>query len=120
MKGGAALNLLGRPAPETAMMSNVVKLRPPAAPAAADQAEPVEAAMRELSARIAENNNQRRRLFSRLDELRGLSPQLRRRRARPAPPAMSRPLTFFSIEEAADIDAGTQSRVPARAAGGLR
>jgi hypothetical protein len=38
----------------------------------------------ELSARIAENNAARRRLFSRLDELRGFSPELRRRRSRPA------------------------------------
>lgn len=82
------------------MVSNVVDIRPPAAVAAVDEVEPVEAAVRELSARIAENNAQRRRLFSRVDELRGLTLGLRRRRARPLPPAMSSPITFFSIEEA--------------------
>lgn len=102
------------------MVSNVVDLRPPAAAAAVDQAEPIEAAVRELSARIAENNQARRQIFSRVDELRGLSPGLRRRRSRPSPPAMSAPVTFFSIEEAADIDAGTLSRTPALAAGGQR
>ncbi|MET0650199.1 MAG: hypothetical protein ABW208_26625 [Pyrinomonadaceae bacterium] len=102
------------------MMSNVYELRPPAASAAVDRAEPLDAAVRELSARIAENNDQRRRHYSRLDELRGQTPSLRRRRPRPLPPALPRPGTFFSIEEAADIDADTQSRMPARAAGGLR
>ncbi|MBV8857890.1 MAG: hypothetical protein JOZ02_13230 [Acidobacteria bacterium] len=80
-------------------MSNVYELRSPAS-AAVEQAEPVEAAVRELSARIKDNNEQRRRLFSRVDELRGLTPSLRRRRGRPAPPAMLAPVTFFSIEEA--------------------
>ena len=102
------------------MKSNVYELRPPAAAAAAVEPEPIEAAERELSARIAKNNDQRRRLYSRIDELRGFTPGLRRRRARPAPPAMSQPVTFFSIEEAAVIDAGMQSRTPARAAGGQR
>ena len=102
------------------MMSNVVELRPPAAPAAVEQAEPIEAAVRELSGRIAENNAARRQLFSRIDELRGFTPGLRRQRSRPAPPAMPHPVTFFSIEEAADIDAGTLSRTPALAAGGQR
>jgi hypothetical protein len=101
------------------MRSNVVELRPPASVAAVVEAEPLEAALRELSARIAANNSARR-LFSRVEELRGLSPGLRRRRSRPLPPAPSRPLTFYSIEEAADIDAGTLSRTPALAAGGQR
>jgi hypothetical protein len=82
------------------MKSNVTSFRPPAAPAAVEQAEPLEAAVREVSARIAENNAERRLLFYRLDELRGLTPHLRRRRSRPAPPAMTAPVTFFSIEEA--------------------
>ncbi|HEX8559640.1 MAG TPA: hypothetical protein VF668_16175 [Pyrinomonadaceae bacterium] len=90
------------------MMSNVVDIRPPAAPAAVEQAEPLEAAVREVSSRIAENNASRRLLFSRLDELRGLSPGLRRRRARPSPPAMAAPVTFYSIEEAADVAAPLQ------------
>ena len=102
------------------MMSNVVELRPPAAPAAVGQVEPVEAAVRELSARIAGNNDERRQLFSRLDELRGLTPGLRRRRARAAAPAPSRPITFYSIADAAAIDAGTRNGPHALAAGGQR
>ncbi|MDT5271142.1 MAG: hypothetical protein QOH49_3328 [Acidobacteriota bacterium] len=82
------------------MKSNLLRLEPPAAPAAVEQAEPLEAAVRELSARIAENNAERRRLFARLDELRGLTPSLRRKRARSLPLAPAEPVTF-SIEEAA-------------------
>jgi hypothetical protein len=82
------------------MISNVVDLRPPAAAAAAVEPEPIEEAVRELSARIAENNDARRRLYSRVDELRGFTPELRRRRPRPSPPAMTAAVTFFSIEEA--------------------
>jgi hypothetical protein len=85
------------------MTSNVVDIRPPAS-AAVEQVEPIEAAVREVSAAIAQNNVERRRLFSRLGELRGLTP-LRRRRTRPAPPEMSHPVTFYSIKEA---DASTQ------------
>jgi hypothetical protein len=101
------LNLLGRPAPEVITMSNVVELRPPAAPAASGEPEPfeaesVEAAVREVSARIAENNAERRRLFYRLDELRGLSPERRRRRPRTAAPSLSEPVTF-SIEAPAAL-----------------
>ena len=80
-------------------MSNVYELRPPAAPAAVEQVEPLEAAVRELSARIAQNNEERRRLFARLDELRGLTPSLRRRRPRALPPAPPAPVAF-AIEEA--------------------
>lgn len=82
------------------MKSNVIAFGQPAAAAAVDQVEPLEAAVREVSRRIAENNGERRLLFSRLDELRGLSPGLRRRRARQSPPATSAPVTFYSIEEA--------------------
>ncbi len=90
-------------------MQNVVDIRPPAASAAAVEVEPLEVAVRELSARIAENNASRRLLFSRLDELRALSPGLRRQGARQAPPSLSRPVTFFSIEEAAaDVAAPLQ------------
>ena len=81
------------------MMSNVVDIRPTTSTTAVE-AEPIEAAVRELSARIAQNNAARRQLFSRIDELRGFTPELRRRRSRPSPPAMSSPVTFFSIEEA--------------------
>ena len=81
------------------MMSNVVELRPSSASAAVEQAEPLAAAVLELSARIAANNAERRRLFARLDELRGLTPSLRRRRPRSLPPAPPAPVTV-SIEEA--------------------
>jgi len=80
------------------MRSNVIAFEPAAA--SAEQAEPLEAAVREVSGRIAGNNAERRLLFNRIDELRGLSPGLRRRRVRQAPPAMSRPVTFYSIEDA--------------------
>ena len=96
------------------MQGNVFRLERPASAAVAE-AEPVEAAMRELSARIAENNTQRRRLFSRIDELRGFTPELRRRRSRPAPPAMTAPVNFFSIEEA-----GATESAPLRVARGGR
>lgn len=97
------------------MMSNVVELRPPAAAAAVVEAEPVEEAVREVSSRIAENNVERRRLFYRLDELRGLSPERRRKCSRPSPPAMTAPVTFFSIEEPA-----AEAPAPRRAARGGR
>jgi hypothetical protein len=92
------------------MVSNVVDIRPPAA--AVEQVEPIGSAVLEVSARIASNNVERRLLFSRLDELRGLTP-LRRRRARPTPPAMSDPVTFFSIEEA-DASSGLATLQAAR------
>lgn len=91
------------------MKGNVIQLVPPPA---SDQVEPLDAAVLEVSARVATLNDERRRLHSRLDELRGLSPSLRRRRPRVAP-SMSRPVTFFSIEEADD-------GMPARAMGGAR
>jgi hypothetical protein len=83
------------------MVSNVVDIRPPAA---VEQVEPLDLAVLEVSARISQNNAERRLLFSRLGELRSMTP-LRRRRTRPAPPAMSHPVTFYSIEEA---EASTQ------------
>jgi hypothetical protein len=81
------------------MKNTVLRLEPPAA-AAVVEVESLEAAVREVSARIVENNAERRRLFARLDELRGLTPSLRRRRPRALPPAPPEPLTF-SLEEAA-------------------
>jgi hypothetical protein len=92
------------------MKSNVVDLRPHASRAAVEKAEPLESAVRELSERIAQNNESRRRLFSRVDELRGLTPSLRRRRARPAPPEMTALVNFFSIEED-DAQASTPLQV---------
>lgn len=100
------------------MKGNVIQLMPPPATLASDQAEDLSAAVREVSARVAQNNDERRCLHSRLDELRGLSPWLRRRRTRAAAPALADPITFYSIEEAAE--AGPQSQAPARAAGGVR
>jgi hypothetical protein len=93
------------------MKSNVIRLAPPSSAAAVDQVEPLDAAVREVSARVAENNASRRLLFSRLDELRGLTPGLRRRRPRAAAPSMSRLVTFFSIEEAADDDVAAPLQV---------
>jgi hypothetical protein len=95
------------------MKGNVYQFTPAGA-APAHQAEPLDAAVLEVSARIATNSDERRRLFTRLDDLRGLSPELRRRRPRAEAPSLSRPVTFFSIEEAAGDD------TPALAAGGLR
>ena len=85
------------------MKSNVFDLRPPAAPAAAVEFEPIEAAVREISARVTRNGAERRRLFSRVHELRGLTPSLRRRRPRGVAPEPSRPVTFYSIEEAEPV-----------------
>jgi hypothetical protein len=82
------------------MMSNVVDLRPPTASAAVEQVEPIEAAMRELSAHIAEATVRLRRGYARADELGSRIPSLRRKHERPTPPAMGAPVTFFSIEEA--------------------
>ena len=80
------------------MKSNVIQFESPAAPP--NQVEPVESAVLELSARDTTLNDEKRRLFDRLEQLRGLSPSLRRRRTRLAIPPTSRPVTFFSIEEA--------------------
>lgn len=95
-------------------MSNVVDIRPHAA--AVVEAEPLEAAMRELSARIAADTVRLRRGYARARELGSRIPSLRRKRERPTPPAMSSPVTFFSIEEA-DAD---QAPAPLRAARGGR
>jgi hypothetical protein len=112
MKGWALQELrLGALAPETTtMMSNVVDLRPPAAPAAVEQVEPIEAAMRELSARIAEETVRLRRGYARADELGSRIPSLRRKRERPTLPAMDTPVTFYSIEEA-DLEASAPLQV---------
>lgn len=90
------------------MRSNVYCFAPAAA--AVEQVEPIEAAVLEVSAAIASNSGERRRLFSRLDALRGLT-HLRRRRVRPDPPAMSEPVTFYSIEEAEADEATTPLQV---------
>lgn len=99
------------------MKGTVLHLMPPAA--TAGQAEPLESAVLEVSARIATNSDERRLLFTRLDELRGSSPALRRRRPRVAL-SMPRPVTFYSIEEASPSGADTQGLTPLLAAGGAR
>ncbi|HYY96077.1 MAG TPA: hypothetical protein VE713_16340 [Pyrinomonadaceae bacterium] len=81
------------------MSTNVLHLPPPPI-AAADQREPLETAVRELSARVRSLNGEHRRLHSRMGELRSADPSLRRRRARTLPADLLRPVTFFSIEEA--------------------
>lgn len=81
------------------MKSNVYSFAPAGAATAAEP-EPIEAAVREISARIAESNVARRRLHARVEELRTLAPGLRRKGPRLAPPEMSAPVTFYSIEEA--------------------
>lgn len=82
------------------MSTNVLhlQLQPPAAPA--DTREPVRDAVLEVSVRLVTNNDERRRLHSRLDELRSADPLLRRSRPRVLPLDPLRPLTIFSIEEA--------------------
>ena len=79
-------------------MSNVVDIRPH--PATAAELEPLEAAVLEVSAYIAHHIGAARRGHSRSEQLGTLSPNVRRKRERPTPPAMSLPVTFFSIEEA--------------------
>ncbi len=93
------------------MRSHLLRLEPPAAAAAVDQVEPLDAAMLEVSARIAANSDERRLLFSRVDELGGRLPSLRRKHTRPTAPAMSRPITFYSIEEAASEDVAAPLQV---------
>lgn len=90
------------------MKGNLILFEPGAA--APDQAEPLEAAVLGVSARIRALGEEKRRAFSRLDELRTAAPALRRRRPRPAPPAPSRPVTFYSIEEAAPEPSARQVR----------
>jgi hypothetical protein len=68
--------------------------------------EPLEEAVGEVSARLALNNSERRRLYSRLDELRSSDPALRRSGPRSLLPDPLRPLTIFSIEEADSGDSG--------------
>jgi hypothetical protein len=87
--------------------TNVYHLQPQTVAAVADRREPVEAAVRDLSARIAESNESRRRLHSRLDELRSAEPASRPRALPVDPP---RPVTFFSIEEAAPEPSARQVR----------
>ena len=92
------------------MSTNVYHLQPPPSSAAADTREPLEAAVREVSARVRSLNEEHRRLHSRVDELRSADPSLRRRRARAIPADLLRPVTFFSIEEAEPEPSARQVR----------
>lgn len=87
------------------MSTNVYHLLPPTGAAAADPREPVSDAVLEVSGRILTLNGERRRLHSRLDELRSADPRLRRSRPRTLPLDPQRPLTIFSFEEAAADEA---------------
>jgi hypothetical protein len=89
--------------------TNVLQLQPQPG-AAAIRREPLDDAVLEVSARLATNNGERRRLYSRLDELRSADPALQRRRPRALPAAPPRPVTFFSIEEAAPEPSARQVR----------
>ena len=83
-----------------------LQLQPPAV--AAGAREPLAEAVREVSGRMVTNNDERRRLHSRLDELRSADPSLRRSRPRVLPIAPLRPVTFFSIEEVAASEGQTR------------
>lgn len=91
------------------MKSNVIQFEPPAD--GPDQVEPVESAVLEVSARVTTLNEEKRRLFNRLGELRGLSPSSRRQGPRAGAPALSRPVNFFSIEEATAEEAASPLQV---------
>ena len=90
------------PAPRgtSAVSTNLFHLQPRPGAGIVDPREPLDEAVLEVSARLASNNSERRRLYSRLDELRSADPSLRRRRPRVLPLDPLRPLTFYSIEEA--------------------
>lgn len=80
------------------MSTNVYHLQPqPAAPA--DRREPLEAAVREVSAYIRARVGEHRRAHSRMDELRSGDSTLRRSHPRELPVVPQRPLTIFSFEE---------------------
>jgi hypothetical protein len=80
------------------MSTHCISFNP--ADAAPRASEPLESAVLEVSGRIVETNVERRRLHSRLDELRSGDPGLRRSRPR-VPPSPLTPVTFYSIEEVA-------------------
>lgn len=80
------------------MSTHVLHLQPQTG---AGAREPLAEAVREVSGRMVTLNDERRRLHSRLDELRSADPTVRRSRPRPLPLDPQRPLTIFSIEEAA-------------------
>lgn len=81
------------------MSTNVLHLQPP--PAAADAREPLETAVSEVSAHIRALVGSHRRAHSRVLELKSGDPSVRRAHQRHLPVDPQRPLTFYSIEEAA-------------------
>jgi hypothetical protein len=80
--------------------TNAIQLQPDGLHA--DRREPVVSAVGEVSARLVSHNSERRRLYTRLDELRSADPALRRSRPRSLPLDPLRPLTIFSIEDVDD------------------
>ena len=82
------------------MSINVYYLQPQP-PAAADAREPLEAAVLEASGHIRTLVDKHRRAHSRVLELKSGYPTLRRSHARQLTIDPQRPLTIFSIEEAA-------------------
>ena len=93
------------------MSTNVYHLQPQPA-AAADQSEALADAVREVSGYIRGLYDKHRRAHSRVEELKSADPSLRRSRTRALPLDPQRPVTFFSIEEAAP---GPQTRQVRRA-----
>ena len=83
------------------MSTNVYHLPPQSSAAAADTREPLAEAVREVSGYIRGLNDKHRRAHSRVEELKSGDPTVRRSRPRSLPVDPQRPLTIYSIEEAA-------------------
>ena len=94
------------------MSTNVYHLPSQPPLAAADQREPLAQAVREVSGYIRGLNGKHRRAHSRVEELKSGDPSLRRKHPREPVAVPPRPVTFFSIEEAAP---GPQTRQVRRA-----
>jgi hypothetical protein len=80
------------------MSTHVININP--GDAAPPTSEPMESAVLEVSDRVSALNSEKRRLFTRLDELRSGDADLRRSRSRELPAQLT-PVTFYSIEEVA-------------------
>jgi hypothetical protein len=80
--------------------TNVLRLQPQPGAVAPDRREPLADAVSEISGRVRSLNGERRRHYSRLDELESGDPSLRRASTRSLPLDPHRPLTIYSIEEA--------------------
>jgi hypothetical protein len=81
--------------------TNVLRLQPQPGAVAPDAREPLADAVCEASGYIRGLNGKHRRAHSRVEELKSGDPTLRRSRARELPIDPHRPLTIYSIEEAA-------------------